>query len=68
MVIRLLVFDEVHAIGIVGGENNVVAIEVLDASVSDIGDHPTSILVHSIVDDKKCLSASKRGFDKDSWI
>lgn len=56
------VMHQVHAIGKVGGENDVVAIKMLDHAILLQRHNPAGILVHAIVNYKKRVAAAQGCF------
>lgn len=63
-----IMLDEVKAIRIVGRQDHIVAVEVLDNAVFLKGYYPAGVLMHPIIDDKDGLPSAEGRFYKYGWV
>ena len=58
------IFSQVNTVGVVGGKNYIIAIEMFDYAVILQGYHPAGILVHTVINNKQGMAHAKRRINK----
>jgi len=64
----IAMFAHVHVIGIIGGNDYVVTVEMLYYTIIDQGHHPAGVLMHAIVDQENGLAPAQGRVYHNRWV